>query len=71
MSLINKLTSQGSPLTPYNGNQPPQMANLTPNSRLHNQYSINGNPFLDNKPTPSQLDLNGVTPPKYSDNPPQ
>jgi hypothetical protein len=42
-----------------------------PQSTLHNAYSINGNPSLTGYPTPSTLDLNGVTPPKYLDNPPQ
>jgi hypothetical protein len=31
-------------------------------SKLHNQYSINGNPNINNKPLPSGLDLGGVTP---------
>lgn len=29
------------------------------NSKQHNEYSINGNPSLLNKPKPSELDLNG------------
>jgi hypothetical protein len=37
-------------------------------SKLHNQYSINGNPNITNKPKPSVLDLNGQTPTKYTDN---
>jgi hypothetical protein len=37
-------------------------------SKLHNQYSINGNPNITNKPNPSVLDLNGQTPTKYTDN---
>jgi hypothetical protein len=37
-------------------------------SQQHNTYSINGNPYLPNKPYPSLLDLNGQTPPKYTDN---
>ena len=37
-------------------------------SKLHYSYSINGNPNLPGYPTPSQLDTNGVTPPRYSDN---
>jgi hypothetical protein len=31
-------------------------------SKLHNQYSINGNPNLKDKPSPSRLDLGGVAP---------
>jgi hypothetical protein len=31
-------------------------------SKLHNQYSINGNPNIMDKPSPSRLDLGGVSP---------
>lgn len=31
-------------------------------SKLHNQYSLNGNPNINNKPAPSRLDLRGVSP---------
>lgn len=37
-------------------------------SKLHKDYSINGNPNIANKPRPSTLDLNGKTPTKYTDN---
>ena len=40
----------------------------TSESNLHNTYSLNGNPTLSGYPSPSQLDLDGVTPPKYLDN---
>lgn len=40
-------------------------------SQQHNEYSINGTPTLSNLPVPSQLDLNGQTPPTYLSNPPQ
>lgn len=40
-------------------------------SNRHNKYSINGTPSLANQPLPSQLDLNGQTPPTYLSNPPQ
>jgi hypothetical protein len=40
-------------------------------SKLHDEYSINGNPNIDNKPTPSLLDLDGKTPEKYLDNKPK
>ena len=40
-------------------------------SKLHDEYSINGNPNIDNKPAPSLLDLNGKTPEKYLDNKPR
>ena len=41
------------------------------NSQLHDEYSINGNPNIDNKPVPSLLDLDGITPSKYVDNLPK
>jgi hypothetical protein len=66
MSLLNKLTNQGSTLSGFNGTTPP-----TPDlqgSQLHNTYSINGQPNIAGKPQPSNLDLDGVTPPKYLDN---
>jgi hypothetical protein len=31
-------------------------------SQLHYQYSINGNPNITGKPSPSRLDLGGVVP---------
>jgi len=31
-------------------------------SKLHDKYSISGNPNFINKPSPSTLDLGGVTP---------
>jgi hypothetical protein len=45
--------------------------NTLMNSSLHNKYSLNGNPNILNKPQPSQLDLNGITPVGYLANPPQ
>ena len=41
------------------------------NSKLHNEYSINGIPNVPEKPSPSGLDLEGITPTKYVDNKPQ
>lgn len=49
-----------------------------PNSR-HNTYSINGDPNIKliginkvhSKPLPSSLDLNGLKPKAYLDNPPK
>lgn len=66
MGLLNKLQTQGSNLSGLNGATPsiPVFAN----SKLHKEYSINGQPNVPNKPSPSNLDLNGATPPKYSDN---
>jgi hypothetical protein len=71
MGLLNMLTQQGSQLSEYDGQTPPPANIDVQGSTLHYQYSINGNPNMPGFPTPSQLDLNGVTPPKYLDNPPQ
>ena len=68
MSLKNKLTSGGTNLTAFNGATPSTMPGSSPQSKLHDEYSINGNPNILSKPSPSQLDLNGLTPPKYTDN---
>jgi hypothetical protein len=38
-------------------------------SKVHNQYSINGNPNLVNKPTPSKLDPEKIN--KYLDHLPK
>ena len=52
------------------GVTPAQIASANPNSTLHYQSSINDNPLLPNGyPAPSELDLNGITPAKYLDNP--
>ena len=51
------------------GVTPPNRAGANPNSTLHNQSSINNNPAIEQ--SPSDLDLDGVTPPKYSDNLPE
>lgn len=68
MSLKNKLANDGSPLTKYDGATPPTMTGASDQSKLHNQYSLNGNPNIPLKPSPSTLDLNGLTPSKYTDN---
>ena len=70
MGLLNKLTQDGSTLSDFDGTTPPQMTGANPLSTLHNEFSLNGNPVMVNKPQPSSLDLDGVTPPKYLDNPP-
>lgn len=67
MGILTKLTTDGSQLSEFDGQTPPNIA-TTPQSTLHYEYSINGNPNIPNQPSPSQLDLNGVTPPKYTDN---
>jgi len=64
MSILSRLRTQGSTLSSNNGNTP-----ATPNfasSTLHNEYSLNGNPNMANKPSPSVLD--GSTRPRYLDN---
>ncbi len=67
-SLLNRLTTEGSELSRYNGETPPVSNIDVSDSKLHDEYSINGTPGLPGFPTPSELDLNGVTPPKYTDN---
>ena len=68
-SLLTMLTVDGTPLSVDNGGQPP-----IPNfelSKLHDTYSIDGIPHVDNEPAPSQLDLNSGYPTEngaYMDN---
>lgn len=71
MGILNKLENQGSDYTKYDGATPQFTPGSNPQSRLHNQYSINGNPSLLIKTQPSTLDLDGKTPEKYLDNPPK
>lgn len=53
------------------GITPAQIASANPNSTMHYQSSINNNPNLPGGyPSPSVLDLDGITPAKYLDNPP-
>jgi hypothetical protein len=53
------------------GVTPAPISSANPNSTLHYQYSINGAPVqAPPVPSPSGLDLDGATPPKYLDNPP-
>ena len=75
MGLIDKLQQGGTTLTPYNGNTPPINPLATPQSLMHDSYSITGQnagavnnalqQYLDGVnnvlPTPSQLDLGGTT----------
>jgi len=70
MGLLNKLTQQGSQLSEFDGTTPPPANIDVQGSTLHNSYSINGAPNMTGFPTPSLLDLDGVTPSKYLDNPP-
>jgi len=71
MGLLNKLETDGSQLSQFDGQTPPPSNIDVATSTLHYQYSINGTPNMTGFPTPSQLDLNGVTPPKYLDNLPE
>jgi len=71
MGLKDKLANNGSNLTQWNGLTPSDMPGANPQSRLHNEYSINGNPKMAKKTPPSQLDLDGITPPKYTNNLPE
>lgn len=67
MSILNKLTSQGSLFTAFDGATPP-----TPDlrgSKQHFTYSLNGNPQLVNKPSPSNLD--DISGERYLDNLPE
>ena len=69
MSIFKKLTEKGTLLSANNGATPVNVADY--NSKLHNSYSIDGNPTMKGKPKPSILDLNGKTPNKYMDNLPK
>lgn len=70
MAILDKLKTQGSVLSNLNGGQA-----VVPNfkdSKLHNEYSINGKPNVPKKPSPSELDLNGEVPKSnYRDNAPE
>ena len=55
----------------YGGEKPTYRADNTKLSPLHNRYSIDGEPKLMGYPTPSTLDLGGITPKRYLDNPPK
>jgi hypothetical protein len=56
MGLLDKLITQGSVLTAYDGKTPPKSSATVP---------LNPTTLVQ-----SQLDLDGITPPKYLDNPP-
>lgn len=67
MSILDKLTQEGSALSKNNGSTPKTPDFST--SKLHNTYSINGDPSLADKPSPSKLDPIKIT--KYMDNLPR
>jgi hypothetical protein len=82
MGLLDKLTQQGSNLTAFNGATPTINPLATQQSEMHYEYSLNGKnaglvnsqyqQYLDGVanilPSPSTLDLQGLTPSKYTDN---
>jgi hypothetical protein len=69
MGLQDKLLKGESSLTSFNGATPP--IEDKSQSKLHYDYSINGNPELLGNPSPSELDLNGKIPSyNYKDNAP-
>ena len=53
------------------GATPPKFGDTAAQSVLHYEYSINGDPNVPNKPSPSNLDLDRATPEKYLDNLPE
>ena len=73
MGLRNKLEAgAGSTFSRGNGVTPTTPVGATPQSKLHYEYSVNGDPYQPFKPTPSTLDLNGTTPSNnYRDNAPE
>ena len=71
MGILDKLTTDGSSLSSFDGVTPPTMPSASPLSNVHDEYSINGVPSLPGYPAPSVLDLDGVTPAKYSDDLPE
>ena len=62
MGLQDKLTTQGSPLSKNDGGINSIMQGSLRSSKLHDEYSINGNPNVTSNPNPSDLDLNGRKP---------
>lgn len=60
MGLQDKLLNGGSVYTEYNRVTPP-IEDKT-QSKLHDEYSINGDPELLGRPRPSILDLEGKIP---------
>ena len=81
MGLLNKLQNGDADFQSFNGTTPPTPVGATDQSTLHAQkvdqfnalpgYSLDGTPNQISSPQPSILDLNGITPPRYEDNPPQ
>ena len=76
MGLLNLLNTNGSDYSEFYGATPSTNPGTSFISTLHKDYSINGTPqmsdmyFNSTLPNPAALDLDGITPPKYIDNPP-
>ncbi len=70
MALLDKYNQNTSTLA--GPKSPKTPVGATAQSKLHDQYSLNGTPGVKGKPSPSILDLNGVTPSNnYKDNAPE
>ena len=69
MSILDKLQTDGSVYSKLNGADASKL-NFK-ESKLHDEYSINGDPNINGKPQPSVLDLDGKSPEKYLDNLPK
>ena len=52
MGILNKLQTDGSNLSEFDGTNPPTTNEATPDSTLHNTYSINGIPAIPGFPQP-------------------
>ncbi len=52
----------------FQGKTPAVMPGSLRSSKLHDTFSINGQPGIAGKGAPSLLDLNGNTPTQYIDN---
>ena len=69
MGLETRLLKGESTLSKLNGGDP--TIENKKESKLHYDYSLNGQPEILGQPSPSQLDLNGKVPPyNYKDNAP-
>jgi|TARA_B100001094_G_C17991031_1_gene700210 hypothetical protein len=69
MSLLNKLKAGESSLTGLDGNSPPIVDQAL--STLHNEYSLDGKPFMNNLPSPTQLAASIKESSKYVNNLPE
>ena len=53
MSLLNKLKAGESSIAGLNGADPPIVDQSL--SKLHDEYSLDGKPYMNNLPSPTQL----------------